>query len=91
MVRVPILIRMYFDDRAPPHFDAAYGEAYARVRILPVGRLDGTMPALILAPPRVRGLWLSARNTLAEPTRQPCPSRLARFLCFMALPLRGFC
>jgi len=44
-----IVIRMYFDDHAPPHFHAAYGAAEARVRILPVALLDGNMPPRPLA------------------------------------------
>ena len=44
-----IVIRMYFDDHAPPHFHATYGEAEARVRILPVGLLDGNIPPRPLA------------------------------------------
>lgn len=44
-----IVIRMYFDDHAPPHFHAIYGRDEARVRISPVGMLDGRIPPRPLA------------------------------------------
>lgn len=45
-----IVIQMYFKDHAPPHFHAAYGGAWATVRIDPVGVLKGELP------PRALGL-----------------------------------
>lgn len=44
-----IVIRMYFEDHEPPHFHAHYGSASARVRIIPVGLLNGTLPPRLLA------------------------------------------
>jgi len=44
-----IVIRMYFQDHEPPHFHATYGGAEARVRISPIGLLDGDMPPRPLA------------------------------------------
>jgi len=35
---------MYFQDHEPPHFHATYGGAEARVRISPMGLLDGDIP-----------------------------------------------
>jgi hypothetical protein len=45
-----IVVRMYFEDHAPPHFHAAYGEFEASVSIDPVGVMRGTLP------PRALGL-----------------------------------
>lgn len=44
-----IVIRMYFDDHAPPHFHAFYGESEVIVRIEPVVRLAGRLPPRALA------------------------------------------
>ena len=47
-----IVIAMYFNDHAPPHFHAAYGEYEAVFRIdnlgLHEGRLPGRASALVL-------------------------------------------
>ena len=51
-----IIIRMYFDDHAPPHFHAAYGGEEAVVGIEALAVLHGHLP------PRARGLvveWAS--------------------------------
>lgn len=45
-----IVINMYFDDHAPPHFHAAYGAAFAAFHIDPPGILHGELP------PRAAGL-----------------------------------
>ena len=45
-----IVIRMYFDDHAPPHFHAYYGGHDATVRIEPAGLIAGELP------PRALGL-----------------------------------
>jgi hypothetical protein len=45
-----IVIAMYFEDHAPPHFHARYGEARAVFRIDPLGLLHGELP------PRAFGL-----------------------------------
>jgi len=39
-----IVIRMYFFDHDPPHFHAHHGDARARLRIDPLGLLDGDLP-----------------------------------------------
>ena len=39
-----IVIRMYFDDRNPPHFHATYGGNEAQVGIEPITILDGSLP-----------------------------------------------
>jgi hypothetical protein len=39
-----ILIRMYFDDHAPPHFHAIYGNMEAQVAINPIGVMTGELP-----------------------------------------------
>ena len=44
-----IVIRMYFRDHDPPHFHVRYGSAAARVRIAPIGLLDGALPPRSLA------------------------------------------
>lgn len=44
-----IVIRMYFDDHAPPHFHAFYGEAEALIRIEPLAVLAGRLPPRVLA------------------------------------------
>jgi hypothetical protein len=46
---IGIVIRMYFQDHEPPPFHAAYGGAQARVRISPIGLLDGDIPPRPLA------------------------------------------
>jgi hypothetical protein len=45
-----IVIAMYFEDHAPPHFHATYGGAWAAIQIDPVGLLKGELP------PRALGL-----------------------------------
>jgi hypothetical protein len=39
-----IVIRMYFDDHAPPHFHACYAEVEALVGIEPIEVLHGNLP-----------------------------------------------
>jgi len=45
-----IIIRMYFDDHAPPHFHAFYGEYQALMNIETLAVLRGHLP------PRAHGL-----------------------------------
>ena len=45
-----IVISMYFDDHAPPHFHARYGHEKAQFRIDPPGLLEGELS------PRALGL-----------------------------------
>ncbi|CAN5836666.1 hypothetical protein BH23GEM5_BH23GEM5_23900 [soil metagenome] len=47
-----ILIRMFYNDHAPPHFHAVYGEHELVVGISPIRILDGQ------APNRVRSMVL---------------------------------
>lgn len=54
-----IVIRMYFDDHAPPHFHALYGGDEALVGIESLAVLQGRLP------PRARGLvveWAALRQ-----------------------------
>ena len=44
-----IVIRMYFKDHGPPHCHATYGDRECRLRIRPVGVLDGDLPPRVLA------------------------------------------
>jgi hypothetical protein len=39
-----IIIRMFYNDHAPPHFHAAYGEYELIVGIAPIGILEGQSP-----------------------------------------------
>ena len=39
-----ILIRMYFDDHAPPHFHAVYGEFEAVIEIKALAVIRGSLP-----------------------------------------------
>ena len=39
-----IVIRMFYNDHAPPHFHAAYGEYELIVSIAPIGILEGQSP-----------------------------------------------
>jgi hypothetical protein len=44
-----IVIAMYYDDHAPPHFHAIYGSEKAEFRIDPIGTLKGQLPPRALA------------------------------------------
>jgi Domain of unknown function (DUF4160) len=44
-----VIITMYYDDHAPPHFHARYGDRRALVDIESLSLLSGSLP------PRVRG------------------------------------
>ena len=44
-----IVIMMYFNDHAPPHFHAKYGEHEALLRINPLGILEGYLPPRALS------------------------------------------
>ena len=39
-----IIIRMFFDEHAPPHFHAEYGEFKASININTLGITEGTLP-----------------------------------------------
>ncbi|MEM8884084.1 MAG: DUF4160 domain-containing protein [Planctomycetota bacterium] len=39
------MIAMYYNDHAPPHFHAKYGEHEATFLIQPHGLLEGTLPS----------------------------------------------
>lgn len=45
-----IVVSMYYDDHAPPHFHARYGGEQAAIEIQSLGVLEGKLP------PRVLGL-----------------------------------
>jgi hypothetical protein len=44
-----IVILMYFNDHAPPHFHARYGEYEALIQIAPLGILRGDLPPRALS------------------------------------------
>lgn len=44
-----ILILMYYNDHAPPHFHARYGEYEALIKIEPLGLLKGYLPPKALS------------------------------------------
>jgi hypothetical protein len=44
-----ILILMYYNDHAPPHFHARYAEHEALIRIDPLGILHGHLPPKALS------------------------------------------
>jgi len=44
-----ILILMYYNDHAPPHFHARYGEFEALIQISPLGILEGKLPPRALS------------------------------------------
>jgi hypothetical protein len=44
-----IVIAMYYDDHAPPHFHAVYGDEKAEFRIDPPGVLKGRLPPRALS------------------------------------------
>ena len=43
-----ILIQMFYNDHAPPHFHAKYAEHEALIRINPLGILEGYLPSKAL-------------------------------------------
>ncbi len=58
-----MLIRMYYDDHAPPHFHVHYGEHEAVIGILDFACLRGSLP------PKAMGLvveWASAHRAELE-------------------------
>lgn len=44
-----ILIQMYFDDHAPPHFHARYAESEAQIDIQTLAVINGELPRRALA------------------------------------------
>lgn len=44
-----IIIRMYFDEHAPPHFHAIYGDAEGQVGINPIQVLAGDLPNRVVS------------------------------------------
>ncbi len=44
-----ILILMFYNDHAPPHFHARYGEYEALIKISPLGILKGKLPPRALS------------------------------------------
>jgi hypothetical protein len=39
-----IVIRMYYDDHAPPHFHAIYGSSEAQIGLDPLELIEGRLP-----------------------------------------------
>ena len=58
-----IVIAMYYDDHAPPHFHAKYGEHEAQVAIATAELLHGSIPRRQLALVRE---WAEARRQELE-------------------------
>jgi len=55
-----IVIRMYYNDHAPPHFHAVYGEHQAQIDIHTLSLFGGNLP------PRALGMvveWATQRRT----------------------------
>lgn len=44
-----IIIMMYYNDHAPPHFHAKYGDFEALIQISPLGVLRGKLPPRALS------------------------------------------
>jgi hypothetical protein len=44
-----ILIQMFYNDHAPPHFHAKYAEHEALIKIEPLGILEGYLPPKALS------------------------------------------
>lgn len=44
-----LIIRMFFDDHAPPHFHAVYGSSQAEIGIQPIRLLKGGLPPRAMA------------------------------------------
>ncbi len=44
-----IMIMIFYDDHAPPHFHARYGEHEALIQISPLGVLKGSLPPRALS------------------------------------------
>lgn len=56
-----IIIKMFYDDHAPPHFHAYYGEYEASFSIESLTVLEGRLP------PRVKGLVIEWASTKQGP------------------------
>ena len=44
-----LIIRMYYDDHGPPHLHVSYSGHEGRLRIEPIGVIDGDLPPRALA------------------------------------------
>ena len=44
-----ILIKMFYDDHAPPHFHAEYNEYKASISIQTLGIIEGKLPSRVLS------------------------------------------
>ncbi len=44
-----IVIRMYYDDHAPPHFHAVYGDHEAQVNLETLEVIEGSVPKRVMA------------------------------------------
>ncbi len=44
-----IIIRMYYDEHAPPHFHAIYGDAEGQIGIDPIQLLTGDLPSRVIS------------------------------------------
>ena len=67
-----IVIRMYFNDHAPPHFHARYGEFEATIQIDGFGVREGQLPARALE--LVRG-WAAAHRAELTANWEQCRAK----------------
>jgi hypothetical protein len=77
-----ILIRMFFNDHAPPHFHARYGEFEATIDIATLEVLEGKLPQRALSLAQEWGMihkeellsnWQCCRDKAAPAKIDPLP------------------
>ena len=77
-----ILIRMFFNDHAPPHFHARYGEFEATIDIATLDLVEGQLPRRALSLVREWGMmhreellanWRRCRQKVAVARIEPLP------------------
>ncbi len=77
-----IVIKMYFDDHAPPHFHAEYAEHEVRIDIQSLAVISGRLPPRAMGlvaewaslhQPELRTLWKSAKKLKPLRRLDPLP------------------
>lgn len=68
-----ILIRMFFNDHAPPHFHARYGEFEATIDIDTLSLLEGELPRRALA---LAGEWGMIHRAELLDSRRLCREKV---------------
>ena len=76
-----IIITMYYDDHAPPHFHVRYGAKRDRFTIEPLAMLDGEIG------PKTRALVIDWGSMHAEELRKEWSLARARSPLFKIAPL----